>query len=958
LRDGSVDPTVALEALREGQFSRRANERTSELLLLYRTFQEFCREQNIADHSNLFRAATDRVPFADFLSQFSQIFYYGFYDLTQIQIDFFHTVTRHYPATLFFPLLVAKPGHQGWRFAEKFFERYIQGHATEPADETSAGTPLPALARLFDDQSGRSYKKLSARWHCRVSSSFGIHDEVSMTAKEVLRLVEDQKMSFHDIGVVARSLDSYGSVVRSIFDQHRIPLAGALEQPLGQFPLTQAVILLLNLPAKDFLRSQVIDLLSSPYFRLRTSAEDGGSPRPDLWDLASRELAICKGAAEWRRLRNVAQRDLLLAQISDDDEPRVIRIPAAQLTMLAEIVESLIADLVRVPPQASWQSYAASWKSLLEKHLGITPAADATPNERLGSPAINEEILALLDRLSGLDAVTTQVTLDEFSQTFQRWLERSTVVEDRRNRAGVWILTAAGARGLRFRALFLIGMNEGVFPRTIREDAFLRDHDREVFERDLGYKVSSKLAAFDEEKLLFSLLVGAVRERLYCSFQRADESGRTLAPSWYLDELKRALAGAGRKIESITIPRSVTEKAAVSPFDHPESLLPSELAIRVTLNGQDPSALIDITSPLSAIYKYGRKLIGELDLSNSSLLAYDGLVGQFDDFWKRFAERGLSPTALETYARCPFQFFARHVLGLEPLDRPEEILGLTPAEFGELGHEILSGFYRALIDSGYFAGRSQPTAVQSILMTVAARAFADYEGNNPVGYPLAWENLKDGLIDLLRRVIEQDLAELEKSGYVPASLETGANRRLPGDWPEPLANLVIRGRMDRVDRSQLGLRVIDYKFKFGASPSAADKNLLRAALRGERLQPPFYHLLAEQQLAEKYDNALHPAVEASFYYIAPRWSEGPLVSVSYGSEAMSGKLGAATRQTIAYLAEGVRQGRFFIHRADHCAHCDVATICRKNHPPSLWRAENDPLTEPHRALGEKDPKKL
>jgi ATP-dependent helicase/nuclease subunit B len=85
-----------------------------------------------------------------------------------------------------------------------------------------------------------------------------------------------------------------------------------------------------------------------------------------------------------------------------------------------------------------------------------------------------------------------------------------------------------------FRALFIIGLNEGVFPRTVREDAFLRDRDREVLERDLGYKANQKLAAFDEEKLLFTLLVQAARERLYCLFQRSDESGRVLAPSWYL----------------------------------------------------------------------------------------------------------------------------------------------------------------------------------------------------------------------------------------------------------------------------------------------------------------------------------------------------------------------------------------------------------------------------------------
>ena len=183
------------------------------------------------------------------------------------------------------------------------------------------------------------------------------------------------------------------------------------------------------------------------------------------------------------------------------------------------------------------------------------------------------EILAVLDQLAGLDRVENRVALNDFAHTFQHWLERSAVTEDRRNRDGVMVLNATAARGLSFRALFVLGMNEGVFPRTIREDAFLRDRDREVLERDLGYKVSQKLAAFDEEKLLFTLLVGAARERLYCSFQRADDSGRVLAPSWYIDELKRALHDNGRESETISIPRSITEKTATPPFDRQDLLL-------------------------------------------------------------------------------------------------------------------------------------------------------------------------------------------------------------------------------------------------------------------------------------------------------------------------------------------------------------------------------------------------
>ena len=950
LRDGLVDPTVALDALGEGHFSQRASERTSQLLVLLRTFQQFCRRQKITDQSDLNRYATEQVPASRFLKQFSQIFYYGFYDLTQIQVDFFHAVARHYPTTLYFPYLSAKPSHGAWRFAERFYERYVQGHNTEPAQDLESQGVLPASARLFDDNKERKYGDLPNHWQCHIVSTFGIHDEVAAAAKEILRLAEDGKLHLHEIGVVARSLESYSQVVKAIFHQHRIPLAGTLEEPLVQFPLTKAVILLLNLPAKDFVRSQVIDLLSSPYFQFQNIDANPASVRPDLWDLATRELAICKGVAEWRRLRRYSHRDLELRQMSDDEEPRKILIRSVQLICLARIVDALTVDLLRLPDQASWQEYAAAWKDLLKKYLGIAPNTKTTaPRDP------NEEILEILDQLAGLDSVDNRVARNDFSHTFQHWLERSSVTDDRRNRDGVMVLSASAARGLTFRAVFVLGMNEGVFPRTIREDAFLRDRDREVLDRDLGYKVSQKLAAFDEEKLLFTLLVGAARERFYCSFQRADDSGRALAPSWYVDELKRALDDNGRPCETIVIPRSAAEKAATAPFDRQDLLLPKELAIRLTLEAQDPTALIEATASLPELYRQGRQIVAAIEQSSDRLLPYDGALADFDSYWKHFSQRGPSPTALETYARCPFQFFARHVLGLEPLDHPEETLGPSPAEFGELGHGILNSFYHAWIDAGYFAGKAATLNVETALQAVAVRAFADYEENNPVGYPLAWESVKDGLVQLLRQVIAQDLAELSQSGFSPVSLETDMTTRLPADWPEPLKNLAIRGRMDRIDRKDDALRVIDYKFKFGANRTTQDKNLIRAAMRGERLQPPFYYMLAQRWAEEQLLKPLPKTVEADFYYIAPRWADGPLVSTAYGGEGLADKVGAATKRTIAYLVDGVRQGRFFINRGAHCGHCDAAPICRKNHPPSLWRAENDPLTEPHRVLRAKDP---
>ena len=89
---------------------------------------------------------------------------------------------------------------------------------------------------------------------------------------------------------------------------------------------------------------------------------------------------------------------------------------------------------------------------------------------------------------------------------------------------------------------------------------------------------------------------------------------------------------------------------------------------------------------------------------------------------------------------------------------------------------------------------------ETTLFAVASRACAEYEANNPVGYPLAWETLKEGLIQLLRQVTAKDLEELSISGFVPVSLETDMARSVPDDWPDGVKGLTIRGRMDRIDQ--------------------------------------------------------------------------------------------------------------------------------------------------------------
>jgi ATP-dependent helicase/nuclease subunit B len=154
LKDGMVEPSLALEALREGHFGRDLSDRMSNLLAIFQTLLSFCKERKIQDYSDLDRLAAEWVSSSSYLQRFVRIFYYGFYDLTQLQVDLFHAVAQSRPTTLFFPLYHATPSHPGWIFAERFYSRYVRGQIGSVENLVAADANLEkgGLAyRLFDD---------------------------------------------------------------------------------------------------------------------------------------------------------------------------------------------------------------------------------------------------------------------------------------------------------------------------------------------------------------------------------------------------------------------------------------------------------------------------------------------------------------------------------------------------------------------------------------------------------------------------------------------------------------------------------------------------------------------------------------------------------------------------------------------------------------------------------------
>src|SRR5438876_943802 len=370
LKEARVAPSAVLHALDEGQLRTDDPARLAALLRLHAAVLEVDRALRLADPDDLAALAMGRVTDSAFLQRMARVCYYGFYDLNQGQLDFFKAVAGAYPATLFFPL---RRSSSAYRFAQRFFETYIQGLAIRVgggpspvafagATGTGSAPPTPTTPSLADEMAPL------VRGACRIVSAVGVEDEVSAAAKEILRLIEDHGYDPMEVGVVARTLDPYLPALRRVFDDNRIPFACPVGEPLIHEPLVKTIIRFLRLQVETFPRPSVIEVLTSPAFRLASKPDL--VPRPDLWDWATRRLGIVRGNPEdgslgdWRRLERAAKTGIGVPADDDAEQPRVA-IAAEQVALLFDLVARLHRALSALPETAGWEAYTEAFLRLL-----------------------------------------------------------------------------------------------------------------------------------------------------------------------------------------------------------------------------------------------------------------------------------------------------------------------------------------------------------------------------------------------------------------------------------------------------------------------------------------------------------------------------------------------------------------------------------------------------------------
>lgn len=183
--------------------------------------------------------------------------------------------------------------------------------------------------------------------------------------------------------------------------------------------------------------------------------------------------------------------------------------------------------------------------------------------------------------------------------------------------------------------------------------------------------------------------------------------------------------------------------------------------------------------------------------------------------------RRFTPSAINTYLDCPLRFYFKYVAGIkEPEEVQEEV---DPAVFGNLVHRAMEILYKEHITRKGGVALMEPEDLRQLhkgLPEVVDRAFAEHYGVDEVSFT--------GRNYIIRNIVEKLGKAILRCDEAYAPFEIVAlesESRFKGEGTEqnryrmevPIAiqdrryRVGIKGIIDRIDRKEGKVRILDYK---------------------------------------------------------------------------------------------------------------------------------------------------
>ncbi|HEX3910696.1 MAG TPA: PD-(D/E)XK nuclease family protein [Solirubrobacteraceae bacterium] len=726
---------------------------------------------------------------------------YGFDDLTALQLDAVETLGRiaDAPVTVSLPY---EPGRAAFGGRATTFQQLAplvaEHRALQSRGEHYAPHARRALSHLERSLFEPGAARIDAGPALRLLEGGGERAELELVAREIEELLS-RGLAAEEIAVLARPAGTSFELLGEVFAALGVPYTLQRRRPFGDAAVGRALLGLLRcVPSADApAAGELGDLLA--WLRAPGLLEQPGLA--DSLELRARRSGA-QSAAEARALWE--QRHWPLEAIDRLREAQE-RGPSALLERAARELYWLFCAPRRGAAAVLGAEQLDEAGALAAARRALGELRELARIARAGAPESAPESARPADRLPRALVPSTAAELAEV-------LQRLDFLSGEGPAPGaVAVLDPLALRARRVRALFVCGLQEGVFPARPRPQPLLAEEQRRRLAEVSGLRLSDQDEGTQEgqlaaERYLLYAAVSRPQEQLVLSWHSADDDGRSTPRSLFVDDV-------------------------CDLFD----------ADLLADRARRPLGAVDLqTEPVTVLSGSARST---QPLRDEQLLA-------------ELAARPWSASSLERRIACPVAWFVERVLRPDEFEPEPE-----PLARGALAHAALKDTLEELRRQTGSA-RLTPTTLARA-RELLDRALVANEAAHPLSVsPERRLAVRRRLQVDLQRYLEQ--AAASDSPLEPTELELGFGFDGQDDRGEATAlpafelggGFRLRGRIDRIDVAPGGEAVV-YDYKGKDAPAAA------RWIKEGKLQVALYMRAAEELLGLEVVGGLYQPLAGS-----------------------------------------------------------------------------------------------
>lgn len=494
-----------------------------------------------------------------------------------------------------------------------------------------------------------------------------IYHECNYVARKIKSLLRSGKYRCRDIAVVSRNINDYISILQSCFNSYDIPYFEDMRQPIANQPLINLIssafkCVNFSFNTDDvmaFAKTMLIDLTIDQISMLENYAviwkingkkwasEFVNHPKGFSNDFSDYDITTLKNI-------NTSREKIILPLLTfqkDIKEAKGSSIAMAIYRLLINVRAD--KNLLKVAKELESRGQivlSQEQNRIWEILMSILDQLVLTIGERTISPKHFEELFNLI--ISVQDLGNIPQGLDNIS-----------------------VASAERAFANNPKIVFVLGANEGVFPVNYSSKKLFSDEDRRMLnENDIELFADSTKQAIQEKFIAYSVLTAA-SHKLFVSYSISNLSDEQLLPSIIIDELNEILEDV----------KTVKE---------------SDFTMLELLEGK--KAAFELSA---ANWNSGSVFFNSLKHYFLNDGEYRGvaqcIVRQTDESEYSFADSKVSrklfkndmmvsASRIETYYRCPFQYFCKYGIGASPI----RVAEMNPMEVGKVLHYVLETIFR------------------------------------------------------------------------------------------------------------------------------------------------------------------------------------------------------------------------------------------------------------------------